>query len=199
MRTQYQLLYVFLVITSTLIVSLLDVLKRTYAASIGIYIDIAVLSWLPLSFFGAMRVLRGCMGEVPVGSLPLRRMDQIRLDQVSLGQPEDFTILLGFGHTWLMFNRLSYVILYQSSDSALNSTIPSPLLFTFCHGPGAILVSLLFTIIFFGICLQSCGISQPRWGYFLYVYLMVTVPMTRLTTLFRWSIALLEGRIGIVD
>ncbi|KAJ3770851.1 hypothetical protein FB446DRAFT_131526 [Lentinula raphanica] len=79
------------------------------------------------------------------------------------------------------------------------STIPSPLLFAFCHGPKAIFASSLFTAILFGICLQSCGIGRERWGYFLYVYLMVTVPLKQLAVVFQWSIALLEGRVGILE
>ncbi|KAJ3727619.1 hypothetical protein C8R42DRAFT_342680 [Lentinula raphanica] len=79
------------------------------------------------------------------------------------------------------------------------STIPSPLLFAFCHGPKAIFASSLVTAILFGICLQSCGIGRERWGYFLYVYLMVTVPLKQLAVVFQWSIALLEGRVGILE
>ncbi|KAJ3742926.1 hypothetical protein DFH05DRAFT_1498556 [Lentinula detonsa] len=95
-----------------------------------------------------------------------------------------------------MFSRLSYAIFNQTIS---NSTIPSPLLFIFCHGSSITLASSIFTIIVFGICLQMSGISQSRWGYFLYVYGIVTVPLKKFATVSRWVIALSEGQIGILE
>ncbi|KAJ3982440.1 hypothetical protein F5890DRAFT_1555907 [Lentinula detonsa] len=43
------------------------------------------------------------------------------------------------------------------------------------------------------------GISQSRWGYFLYVYGIVTVPLKKFATVSRWIIALSEGQIGILE
>ncbi|KAJ3969832.1 hypothetical protein EV361DRAFT_918862 [Lentinula raphanica] len=191
-----KLFYVFFVISSILVVSILDAFNQTCAEERvwnGIYIDITILLWIPLSFFMTIWVLRGCISEISDPILPLQKNDR---NLESTGQPEDFIILLGFGHTWLMFSRLSYVIFDQFT---FTSTIPSPLLFAFCHGPKAIFALSLFTAILFGICLQSCGIGRERWGYFLYVYLMVIVPLGQLAVMFRWSIALLEGRIGILE
>ncbi|KAJ3799646.1 hypothetical protein GGU11DRAFT_743183 [Lentinula aff. detonsa] len=80
-----------------------------------------------------------------------------------------------------------------------NSTTPSPLLFIFCHGSSITLASSIFTIIVFGICLQMSGISQSRWGYFLYLYGIATVPLKKFATVSRWVIALSEGQIGILE
>ncbi|KAJ3746968.1 hypothetical protein EV360DRAFT_76367 [Lentinula raphanica] len=128
-----KLFYVFFVISSILVVSILDAFNQTCAEERvwnGIYIDITILLWIPLSFFMTIWVLRGCISEISDPILPLQKNDR---NLESTGQPEDFIILLGFGHTWLMFSRLSYV------------------------------------------------------------------PLGQLAVMFRWSIALLEGRIGILE
>ncbi|KAJ3789050.1 hypothetical protein GGU10DRAFT_344610 [Lentinula aff. detonsa] len=198
MQAQYQSLYIFLVISSTLVLSILDALKQVYAEGrvmIGICFDATILSWIPLSIYLAFRVLRQSIEGVPTSILPLRRIIRRSQSQVS-GQPKDFIVLLGLGHTWLMFSRLSYAIFNQTIS---NSTIPSPLLFIFCHGSSITLASSIFTIIVFGICLQMSGISQSRWGYFLFLYGIATVPLKKFATVSRWVIALSEGQIGILE
>ncbi|KAJ3769644.1 hypothetical protein FB446DRAFT_208219 [Lentinula raphanica] len=179
-------------------VSLLDVFKQSYAEQLGVMfgigIDMTVLSSLPLSFFVTIRVLRvRTRNNGGVAILP-QIIDRNRSRDQVLGQTNDFVALLGFGHNWLILSRLSYLMFYQSSS---NTIVPSPLLFVFCHGPKTVLVSLALTTVFFGLCLQHCGIDQSHWGYFLYVHLMVTLPLMKLMTLSRWIIALFEGRVEI--
>ncbi|KAJ3816907.1 hypothetical protein F5880DRAFT_156849 [Lentinula raphanica] len=193
-----QLFYACFILISILIGSLLDRLKQSYANVIrGLYIDIALFSLLPLSFF------------VTVISLPVRRSLE---GSTQSGQPKDTVALLGCVYTWLNLSRLvsgtpfirSLHTLYRltvSSDPAISSdcsscTIPSPLFFAFCYRPNAIVVSLLLTIIFYGLCLHACGINERRWGYFESVYSTVMYPLKGLLDLFQHNVTFFRGGLG---
>ncbi|KAJ3727796.1 hypothetical protein C8R42DRAFT_656571 [Lentinula raphanica] len=174
-----QLFYACFILISILIGSLLDRLKQSYADLIrGLYIDIALFSLLPLSFL------------VTVISLPVRR--SVEGSTQLAGQPKDTVALLGCVHTWLNLSRLVSAI---SSDCS-SCTIPSPLFFAFCYGPNAIVVSLLLTIIFYGLCLRACGINERRWGYFESVYSTVMYPLEGLLDLFQHNVTFFRGGSG---
>ncbi|KAJ3976508.1 hypothetical protein EV361DRAFT_275451 [Lentinula raphanica] len=194
-----QLLYVFFIVNSTLVVSLLDLLKQSYADVMnGIYIDVALFSWLPMSFF------------ITAMFLPVKPDLEAGAGSTQIGQPKDIVALLGCGHTWLNLNRLvsgtpviqNFHTLHRlnvhhlhippaiSDRHRSNCTIPSPLLFAFCYAPEAIIVSLLLTIILYGLCLQACDIEERRWGYFQSVYSMVAFLLTWLLDLFQHIVTL---------
>ncbi|KAJ3823239.1 hypothetical protein F5880DRAFT_556360 [Lentinula raphanica] len=144
----------------------------------GIYIDVALFSWLPMSFF------------ITAMFLPVKPDLEAGAGSTQIGQPKDTVALLGCGHTWLNLNRLVSAI---SDRHRSNCTIPSPLLFAFCYAPEAIIVSLLLTIILYGLCLQACDIEERRWGYFQSVYSMVAFPLTWLLDLFQHIVTFREG------
>ncbi|KAJ3773303.1 hypothetical protein FB446DRAFT_540051 [Lentinula raphanica] len=170
-----QLFYACFILFSILIGSLLDQLKQSYANVIrGLYIDIALFSLLPLSFL------------VTVISLPVRRS----LEGSTQLVPKDTVALLGCVHTWLNLNRLVSAI---SSDCA---SFLSPLLFSFCYGAQAIIVSSLLTIIIYGLCLRACGINEHRWGYFESVYSTVMYPLKVLLDLFQHNVTFFRRGLG---
>ncbi|KAJ3816905.1 hypothetical protein F5880DRAFT_1605818 [Lentinula raphanica] len=184
MHTRFwQSIYLLFIVFSTLMVSLLDLLKQIYAKKledmIDIYIDVALILWLPLSFFVAAKVLTVSphAGDGEGSSTPS-------------GLLQDSIALLGCIHTWLILNSLMSALSGQSSN--FSCTIPSPLLFVFCYGNQVILISSLLTIILYGLCLHACGIEERRWGYFQPVHSMVTIPLSLSMDFFQHIATFLE-------
>ncbi|KAJ3770850.1 hypothetical protein FB446DRAFT_131573 [Lentinula raphanica] len=194
MYNHFQSYHVFFVIGWILIMSLLDVVKQTHATEtmFGVCVDVFILLSLPLSFSEIVRVLRLLIGENGGAALPQHTIRDRNGD--SRRSELDFVALVGFAHTWLMFSRLLYVIF--SDHSTFDSTIPIPLLFVFFHGPTTALASLLFTIVIYGMFLQTWGIRPDDWGVFKEIYLITTVPLKRLT---RGARRVVAGLIALIE
>ncbi|KAH7871180.1 uncharacterized protein C8R40DRAFT_571459 [Lentinula edodes] len=180
MQVRYRLVYVVHVITSMFMVSALDAFKLLYAEQrVTIGIDVVILAWIPLSTFVTVRVLRRCIEDIQAPVLPFWRTghDSCRASEGL----NDLITTFGFGHTF-----------------AIDPI--APILFILCRSSMTTILTLsLFAVLIFGLCLELSGIRQNRWGYFLYFYLLVTIPLQRVVTISRWVVALLEGRIRILE
>ncbi|KAJ3727797.1 hypothetical protein C8R42DRAFT_656573 [Lentinula raphanica] len=160
----WQSLYIFFIVSSTLILALLDLLKQFYAEKLEVmldmYINIALFLWLPLSFFVTTKVLTVGPAGFGVGN-----------SQTGL---KDSVALLGCAQTWLILNSIMSPI---SAHANFSCNIPSSLFFAFCYGSLTLIVSSSLTIIIYGLCLQACGIEKRCWGYFQPVHGMVMIPL----------------------
>ncbi|KAJ3848142.1 hypothetical protein EV368DRAFT_86948 [Lentinula lateritia] len=181
-----------------LMVSALDAFKLYAEQWVTILIDVVILAWIPLSTFVTVRVLRRCIEDIRAPILPFWRTgyDSCRAS-------EGLNVLIttfGFGHTFAMLSRLSYAILNYSHSVDVVVDPIAPILFVLCRSSMTTILTLsLFAVLIFGLCLELSGIRQNRWGYFLYFYLLVTIPLQRVVTISRWVVALLEGRIRILE
>ncbi|KAJ3803990.1 hypothetical protein F5876DRAFT_83981 [Lentinula aff. lateritia] len=198
MQVRYRSVYVVHVINSIVMVSALDAFKLYAEQRVTIGIDVVILAWIPLSTFVTVRVLRRCIEDIQAPVLPFWRTghDSCRASEGL----NDLITTFGFGHTFAMFSRLSYAILNYSHSIDVDSDPIAPILFVLCRSSmTTILILSLFAVLIFGLCLELSGIRQNRWGYFLYFYLLVTIPLQRVVTISRWVVALLEGRIRILE
>ncbi|KAJ3871365.1 hypothetical protein F5051DRAFT_457105 [Lentinula edodes] len=199
MQVQYRSVYVVHVITSMFMVSALDAFKLYAEQRVTIGIDVVILAWIPLSTFVTVRVLRRCIEDVQAPVLPFQWRTGHDSCRASEGL-NDLMTTFGFGHTFAMFSRLSYAILNYSHSIDVDSDPIAPILFILCRSSMTTILTLsLFAVLIFGLCLELSGIRQNRWGYFLYFYLLVTIPLQRVVTISRWVVALLEGRIRILE
>ncbi|KIK57296.1 hypothetical protein GYMLUDRAFT_768446 [Collybiopsis luxurians FD-317 M1] len=139
-----------------------------YQALGDLIVDSFLILWLPLSVWISLRQLCRCIGA-PISSSSMTSLPPSEQASESISQHtaaetlNDFLVLVAFGHTWLAFYQLFYVIIDNYIVTSASNANPSVILIT---------SMTLFLIIGFGKCLLIFGIPQDfqYWGYFLQLH-----------------------------